>query len=206
MKVKQGNQASLRTRAAIREEFARLLNKYRQIDKISVTQLAHGAGISRSTFYTHYTGVDEVAADIKNETLRVFFEHKKIRDQADAEKIVNSIYRYLKKNDRIFRLMLKAPGAESFALELGSQARAQLLENIKLARLQDTHLLDLELSMIADGLSLLCVRYYREELDASLEDIFACVHLILENLMTRRQREQVPMMSKLTSKLAKSGV
>jgi len=187
MSTKQYNAASAKTRRAIREEFARLLYRYKSIDKISVTQLALGAGVSRSTFYTHYTSIADVAADIKNETLRVFFDHQRIKDQASAEMVIASIYRYLKKNDRIFKLMFKSPAATDFALELGQACRERMLDQIHHNfTLKDTNLLDLEVSIFADGLALLCIRYYRGELETTLEEIFECAQMYGRNLITHR--------------------
>jgi len=186
MKVKQANSSSIRTKKAIHEEFARLLYKYKSIDKISVTKLVAGAKISRSTFYTHYNSIADVAADIKNETMRVFFDHQKVKTQDEAAKIFEQIYRYLKKNDRIFKLMFKAPAAADFAMELGARCRAQMLEQVKHLPLKDQYLLETELSMLADGLALLCIRYYRGELDTSLEAIFECAQIVIDGLINRR--------------------
>jgi AcrR family transcriptional regulator len=56
------NARSQRTRGALRRAFATLLptNRYENLEVTDVTALA---GISRSTFYTHYSGLDALLAD-----------------------------------------------------------------------------------------------------------------------------------------------
>lgn len=165
-----------------------MLNKYKSLDKVSVTELTINAKVSRSTFYTHYNNIADVAADIKNETARVFFEHKKVRGQADAKRVFDDVLRYLKKNDHMFKLLFKSPEVVSFALELGLHCRQKLVEMVKKnIPLKDQYLLELEVSILADGLALSCIRYFRGELDATLDDIFECATISIDGVLRRRQ-------------------
>ncbi len=61
----------LRTKRAIRNAFAALLSQ-KDIDDITVRELAEAADISRKTFYNYYTGVYEVLDEIENEISSAF--------------------------------------------------------------------------------------------------------------------------------------
>jgi AcrR family transcriptional regulator len=61
----------LRTKRAIRNAFAALLSQ-KDIDDITVRELAEAADISRKTFYNYYTGVYEVLDEIENEISNAF--------------------------------------------------------------------------------------------------------------------------------------
>lgn len=62
----QPNPADLRvkkTKRAIRNAFAKLLNK-KDVNDITVTELSREAGINRKTFYNYYSGVYQIADEM----------------------------------------------------------------------------------------------------------------------------------------------
>lgn len=46
-----------KTRNLIKKKFAELMNEKKELNKITVTELVKRAGITRSTFYTHYDDI-----------------------------------------------------------------------------------------------------------------------------------------------------
>ena len=54
MRVKCLNSSSVKTRNLIKKTFAELIHEKRQLSKVTVKELVEKAGITRSTFYTHY--------------------------------------------------------------------------------------------------------------------------------------------------------
>ncbi len=187
MPGKKTNAASVRTRRKIREQFARLLKKYKNLSKINVTELVENVGISRSTFYTHYQSLEEVAREIKNEIANTFFEQHQIKSLDDMEEALNAIYRYLKKNDRFFKLVFKADKTADFALVLGARVAEEFTTLLKKQpNVANRKLLGLEFQAFMDGQSLQYIRYYRGETQYTLEDILACGQLTLSEIIKRQ--------------------
>ena len=63
------NRSVVRTKKAIRKVFLELLEEKQDIDKITVIELTNRVGIVRSTFYSHYKDIEDVAKEIQNEML-----------------------------------------------------------------------------------------------------------------------------------------
>ena len=63
------NRSVVRTKKAIRKVFLELLEEKKDIDKITVIELTNRVGIVRSTFYSHYKDIEDVAKEIQNEML-----------------------------------------------------------------------------------------------------------------------------------------
>ena len=98
MKVKNLNNSSFKTKTLIKDTFAEILYEQRNIHKISVTELVRRANINRSTFYSHYDDIWQVAEDIKNETMKAFFANKAINKIDDILPFFDEIYKYIKKS------------------------------------------------------------------------------------------------------------
>lgn len=71
MKVKNVNSASKKTNKRIKEAFAELLQEKKDLNNITVTELVVRADITRSSFYTHFDSIYDVAQSLQDETLEV---------------------------------------------------------------------------------------------------------------------------------------
>ena len=58
-----------RTKKWIRRAFTELMAEKKDIEKISVTELAERADISKTTFYYHYEDIYAVAEEFENELI-----------------------------------------------------------------------------------------------------------------------------------------
>ena len=63
MKIQGLNSSSKKTRKLIKKAFAELIHEKKELSKITVTELVKRADITRSTFYTHYDDIYDVAND-----------------------------------------------------------------------------------------------------------------------------------------------
>ena len=72
MKVKNVNSNAKKTEERIKDSFIKLLSKKKEINQITVTELVNDADLTRSSFYTHYDNLYEVARDIQNDTIAEF--------------------------------------------------------------------------------------------------------------------------------------
>ena len=96
MKVKKINKSSVQTDEIIKESLAIILNEKNDLNNITVTDLIKKAGISRSSFYTHYTSINDLVESIQNQTLEVLSSNMPNFNNID------DIYNYI---DKIFEIL-----------------------------------------------------------------------------------------------------
>ena len=187
MKVKNLNASSTKTKHLIRDTFAELLYEKRNIHKICVTELVQRAGINRSTFYAHYNDIWDVAEDIKSQTLHAFFENKTLTATSDIEPFFDEIYKYIKQNDDLFRLMFRSDEVTGFVQRLGKLCKDKIYAVLKGDEtLKEKSLLEIEVSTFSDGLAMQFIRYYPGDYAVTLEDIIACGKLWNRDMIERR--------------------
>jgi AcrR family transcriptional regulator len=98
-----------RTRAALQAAFKHLL-RGKPYPKISVTDIAHRAGIARHTFYNHYESKQHLLHEIVDEILLGFFEGLEQWDllQTDQDqelKMQTAFFQSWKENAEIIQLL-----------------------------------------------------------------------------------------------------
>ena len=109
MRVQFLNSSSLKTRNIIKTTFAELFNEKKQLDKITVTELVKRANLTRSTFYTHYSNIYEVAQDYQLQTIDLLCNNDiKLYSKDDIENYFDTIVQCLKDNEKIYKLLLSS--------------------------------------------------------------------------------------------------
>ena len=169
MKVKRINKSSKHTNQIIKETFAELMSEKKELRKIKVIELVEKAGITRSSFYTHYDSINDVAREIQEETLELLMKDtENITDLQNADKYLDEITKYLKDHEEFYSLLLSSDEPLYFANNLSKIIYKKMYEALK-----PYHIANLELSVcfFTDGCMDLLVKYYRRELTASLDDI-----------------------------------
>ena len=100
MKVKKINKSSKRTSQVIKEAFAELLSEKKELNKVKVIDLVKKANITRSSFYTHYESIYDVAREIQEETLEILTKNtENITSLEDAYSYLDELMVYLKNNE-----------------------------------------------------------------------------------------------------------
>ncbi len=167
MKVKKLNKSSIKTNKAIREAFAELIQEKGNLSHVTVTDLVKKADITRSSFYTHYDSIYEVAQEIQDETLEVLTKNiNAVKTQDDIEIYIENIFNYLKLNDKIYRMILSSNDPLFFAGRLNNYMVKEI-SNILKANTKD---LLLKISFFCDGSMSLIIRYFRNEIDITLDE------------------------------------
>lgn len=188
MKVKNLNNSSLKTKTLIKDTFAEILYEQRNIEKISVTELVRRANINRSTFYSHYDDIWQVAEDIKSETMKAFFENKAINTVGDIIPFFDEIYKYIKKNDDFFRLMFNSDEVTGFVVRLGKICKDKIYRVLKdNPKITNKSLLEVEISAFSDGLAMQFIRYYHNDYSVTLEEIIDCGKLWCKQMIDNRR-------------------
>lgn len=167
MKVKNLNSSSRKTKKLIKETFAELMHEKQELSHITVKELVARAGITRSSFYTHYENIYEVAGDIQNETMEVL--QKSVEDLVssnDFNTCLDEITAYLKENDYIYSMILSSSSAVIYADRIVKLLRKKL--DILLEKNNDR---ELDLVFYTYGCVNLYIKHFRGEIDYTLDEI-----------------------------------
>ena len=92
-KEKKPDRRVLKTKKAIRNALAQLLAE-KELEEITVKEVADTADINRKTFYNYYAGVHQVIDEIENEIISTF--DQAIRE-VDARRDIKNPYTFFEK-------------------------------------------------------------------------------------------------------------
>ena len=162
MKVQCLNSSSIKTRNLIKKTFAELINEKKQLDKITVTELVKKAELTRSTFYTHYDNIYEVAHDYELQTIDLLCnEDLKLYSKEDIINYFDNIIQCLKDNEETYKLLLSANESLLFLEKLKEIAGDKIYDALK-----DTYTdkyLEINISFFLNGILMEVLKYFRNE-------------------------------------------
>lgn len=113
-----------RTRQWIRRAFTELMAEKKDINKITVTELAQRADISKTTFYYHYEDIYVVAEEFENELIDQLtavlsnLETVTTAETLDFSYYARGILSFLKENEENYRMVLGASSSKLFVEKL----------------------------------------------------------------------------------------
>ncbi len=129
------NQRTRLSKKLFQNAVLELLEEKGGIEKISVRELCARAELNRSTFYAHYTEPREVLAEAEEDVLRETAEHiRRIGAQktGGGKEYVSSFLRYIRENDKIFRVLLVTAADPAFKSRFMQLALLNLFEHMQL--------------------------------------------------------------------------
>lgn len=182
MKVKKQNVSSQKTNKAIKEAFAKLLQEKKELSNITVTELAKLAGITRSSFYTHFDSIYAVAQELQNETLDILMNNiDSIQNLDDLNHYLDTIFDYLKDNEKTYSMLLSSNDPLLFANKLNKYINKHIFEVLKNNNHED---IMLKVTFYTDGCMNLLIKYFRKEINNSLNELNTFVKELFKDLFT----------------------
>ncbi len=120
MKVSASDPRSIRTRNQLRNSLEKLVAQ-KSITSLTIQDVTHLAGVNRTTFYLHYSGLHELLDDCA----RALFEQMRAeiyatkpvpyrKDPAAIVPFIESVFRHLEKHEKFYRAMLGRQGDPFF--------------------------------------------------------------------------------------------
>lgn len=122
----------IRTKKMIRTAFMELLEEKKEIENISVTELAERADLSKSTFYYHYEDIFAVAEEIENELfdkLSAVLDQIKNSHTTDYDTPIKVVISFLKENEDMYRKAILSSSSQLFVDKLKSVLTKKILES-----------------------------------------------------------------------------
>ena len=172
-KVSNANRASRRTEESIRRAFAELLSEKGALAKITITDLAERADITRATFYTHYDNIYAVAVAFQDEILNNMESlASAVSNQRELGWYFDSFFAFLSAHEEIYRILLSSDAPLVFITKLNRELSARISEAIAsftTAKSSDQLLLDA--TFFTDGATYMVLKYFRGEIEMSLDEI-----------------------------------
>lgn len=187
MKSKNINNASKKTKRAIKRVFSEMLSEKKDLGRISVSELCQRAEISRGTFYSHYDDIYGVAEEYENELIDAFFDNVRLVQSRNILQFIDSIFEYIRQNDENYRAICKSNDFIFAAKKLTAIASGKLLELC----LNDSHIknrayVDFEIQIFLDGLFCEYVKYCRGYSEKTLDDLYAYTKFWVSNFLAVR--------------------
>lgn len=187
MKVKNLNRSSAKTKRIIKSVFAEMLSEYKEISRISVSELCERADISRSTFYSHYDDTYSIAQDYENELIDRFFNNTTLLEIESSEKFVEIFFRYIRENDENYKLLCRSNDFIFTAKKLTTIATNKFLELCNHdERIKNKEYLNLDIAVFVNGLLCEYVKYCRGLSNIQLDDLHAYTQRWLRLFIERR--------------------
>lgn len=182
MKVKKINASSKKTSEKIKESFVQLLNEKKELSSITVTELVKKADITRSSFYTHYDNIYDVAKDIQDETIELFLNKDiEFNSLEDVYKYIDNMIVYLKENEEYYRMILSSNDT-IFYFEKIRIAFVNKINNLLVKSGNKNEYLKLDVEFFLEGLLYQIIKYFRTPNYYSIEEIGNRVKIWLNKL------------------------
>ena len=174
LKVKKSNKLSKKTDELIKEALAFLLYEGNDLNDITVTDLINKAGISRSSFYTHYNSINDLVESIQDETLDVLSSDiTNFNNIDDIYNYIDKIFEILKNNEYFYKSILNSDEAFKFANNIIDKLTDRLLIYFNNK--------ELEVNFYTYGCAILLIKYSKNE-KYSLDDISIFMKKTLKQL------------------------
>lgn len=169
MKVQNLNRSSQRTRESIRKAYTELAGEKGELSRISVTELVRRAGINRTTFYTHYKDIYEIADEYQNEILNEVM----VRTPSTKEevlKFLDELYECFHDNEESYRMFLSSDNPRYFLCRLRNRIVEKILGASGLIS-KDDPWLTMKVEMYVDGMSEQMISYFRGRSSYSFDEL-----------------------------------
>lgn len=178
MKVKKINKSSKRTSQVIKEAFAELLSEKKELNKVKVIDLVKKANITRSSFYTHYESIYDVAREIQEETLEILTKNtENITSLEDAYSYLDELMIYLKSNEEFYSQLLSSDIPSYYTRKLEKLISTKLYDTLSP---YDIDNLELNISFFTDGTLNLVIKYFKGEINTSIEEINHYIKIVFK--------------------------
>lgn len=161
----------VRTKHLIRSAVVNLLEKKKDINLISVTDIVKTAEINRGTFYNHYSNVRDVVNEIKDDLIEKLIEsiNKSFNGTNNIEAFLQALTNEVKSNEKIYCTVV--PYIPKYLMDDVKATIIDHIQDITAKSIQNQTKSKIVLNIVANGLSGTYIDYLEGKLDASLDEI-----------------------------------
>ena len=162
--------SSKRTHERIKRAFAELLAEKKSLNKITVAELSKRADVTRGTFYAHYHNLFEVAEELENEFISTLHSNESIADINDFPIYLHKVFDFLRTNEDLYRMLLSSDAPMVFINRLNHEIN-KTIRSILVEHHIEKPMLDLDVAFFTDGATFMILKYFRGDIQLSLDEI-----------------------------------
>lgn len=187
MKVQNLNNSSVKTRKLIRDTFIQMLEEKGEINKITVSALTERANISRATFYAHFDDIYGVVGEFEEELINTFFTNAKLYAANDYEKFIESLFSFMKENDKNYKVICKSDSLFFTPRRLATLAISKIMDLVNNdKRIKNRQFIELDIKIFFEGSIFEYIKYCRGQSAYTLDDLYACTREWYRRFMQER--------------------
>ena len=150
---KRQDRRVLRTRKAIRNSFIRLLSE-KELDKITIKEVADGADVDRKTVYNYYSGVYAILDEIENELVSSLHSAVEAFEYGitSTEEVFTGVRLLIEENFELAALLMKINGNSRLTAKIVVELQACIRQVLGKNSFVSPTKIDLAAEYIAAGI------------------------------------------------------
>jgi AcrR family transcriptional regulator len=184
--MKKEYRCTLRTKKMIRAAFVELVGEKKNMENITVSELASRANIAKSAFYNHYDDVYAVAEEFENELiakLSSVLDEIELERSIEYENYFRKVIEFLKVNEDIYRKAITSPDVRFFIEKLKAIISKKIFEDSAVLPFsQNKAEKYAQIRFLTNACVDTMVDYFKGNIDLSLDEVGEVIMDFLHNM------------------------
>lgn len=179
----------IKTKHAIYKAFVELLNE-KDINQITITDVAKRANINRKTFYNYYSDVYEVMEEIENLTVEAFINNMGTVEFTNMADFLTEIFikftETVNKDLEFFNLLFKTNNRSFLIVKIVEALKKYVKKRIEESNELDMHRFEVVSNFYLSGVLSVYMNWFMNNYDQSIEEISALLtELVLHGIQKK---------------------
>ena len=184
MEEKKVDRRIAKTKKAIYRAFAQLLSE-KNINDITIKDIADRADINRKTFYSYYDGIYELTGEIENKIIdsfeKVIREHNVNELLHNPNKMFDELVKIIDSDFDFYQHLISVESNSNLVSKLFISLKARAKEVISEYSVLDEATLDIVLDFVISGMFTVFQRWFNSSKEHSLDDMAKIVATLSYN-------------------------
>ena len=187
MKITQNNKQSALTRLRIKKAVAVLL-KTTAVEDIKVTQITALSGVSRNTFYTHYSKISDVLKDITNDLVldfeSVFIKYKYSELASDPMPFIKELITMCKKSPAFLEYVVFSNNSNGVLQGTIDMLTNKFYALYRLERNDDNFLVPYLISFLLSGVAQYLCKWFKDGQKINANELINQLSSLIKNTVS----------------------
>lgn len=184
MEEKKVDRRIAKTKKAIYRAFAQLLSE-KNINDITIKDIADRADINRKTFYNYYDGIYELTSEIENKIIdsfeKVIREHNVNELLHNPNKMFDELVKIINSDFDFYQYLISVESNSNLVSKLFISLKSRAKEVISEYSVLDEATLDIVLDFVISGMFTVFQRWFNSSKEHSLDDMAKIVATLSYN-------------------------
>lgn len=186
---KKTDRRVIKTKHAIFKAFVELLNE-KDVNQITITDIAKRANINRKTFYNYYSDVYEVMEEIENLTVEAFINNMGTVEFTNMADFLTEIFikftETVNKDLEFFNLLFKTNNRSFLIVKIVEALKKYVKKRIEESNELDMHRFEVVSNFYLSGVLSVYMNWFMNNYDQSIEEISALLtELVLHGIQKK---------------------